>query len=97
MISYRSVRQAKIFGLGFHMKECGQWPRINIPKLVGRYIGDGCDSAKDTGWQACDRSISYEARDRGSSITSEQLTSRGCVILQKSERVGAWLRKPRKV
>lgn len=56
MISYRSdkYRQKKI-GLGFHMKECGQWPRINIPKLVGRHIGDGCDSAKDTGWQACDK------------------------------------------
>lgn len=38
------------------MKEGGQWPRINIPKLVGRHIGYGCDSANDTGWQACDNS-----------------------------------------
>lgn len=83
MISYPTDRNtSKHLASGFTWEGVANGPRIDIPKLVGRLVGTGCDSANNTGWQACDDHISYAPRDRRTDITSELSTSHDCVILQ---------------
>lgn len=83
MISYPTdSNRSKHLASGFTWEGVANCPRIDIPKLVGCLVGTGCDSAKDTGWQACDDRISCAPRDRRTNITSELSTSHDCVILQ---------------